>query len=65
MVIDLKIGNMSDVEEVNAAKLNKQKALQLRAGFEVIDRAYSTMYPGGDTMTLIVSKGANILFGAN
>jgi len=65
-VIDLKIGNMSDVEEVNAAKLNKQKALQLRAGFEVIDRAYSTMYPGGDTMTPDrQQEGANILFGAN
>jgi hypothetical protein len=65
-VIDLKIGNMSDVEEVNAAKLNKQKALQLRAGFEVIDRAYSTMYPGGDTMTPNRQQaGADILFGAN
>ena len=65
-VIDLKIGNMSDVEEVNAAKLNKQKALQLRAGFEVIDRAYSTMYPGGDTMTPDrQQEGADILFGAN
>ena len=65
-VIDLKIGNMSDVEEVNAAKLNKQKALQLRAGFEVIDRAYSTMYPGSDTMTPDrQQEGADILFGAN
>ena len=65
-VIDLKIGNMSDVDDVNAAKLNKQKALQLRAGFEVIDRAYSTMYPSGDTMTPDrQQEGANILFGEN
>ncbi len=50
-VIDLKIGNMSDVEEINAAKLNKQKALQLRAGFEVIDRAYAVSGSGGTRQT--------------
>jgi len=65
-VIDLKIGNLSDIDEINAAKLNKQKALQLRAGFEVIDRAYSTMSSGGDTMTPNrQQEGSIILFGEN
>lgn len=65
-VIDLKIANMSDVDDVNAAKLNKQKALQLRAGFEVIDRAYAASSSGGTTMTPDrQQQGAEILFGAN
>jgi hypothetical protein len=65
-VLDLKIGNLSDPDEVNAAKLNKQKALQLRAGFEVINRAYAVSGSGGDTMTSDrQQEGANILFGAN
>ena len=65
-VLDLKISNMSDVEEVNAAKLNKQKALQLRAGFEVIDRAYAVSGSGGNTMTPDrQQEGARILFGEN
>jgi hypothetical protein len=65
-VLDLKIANMSDVDDVNAAKLNKQKALQLRAGFEVIDRAYAASSSGGTTMTPDrQQEGANILFGGN
>ena len=50
-VLDLKIGNLSDPDEVNVAKLNKQKALQLRAGFEVIDRAYAVSGSGGTRQT--------------
>jgi len=65
-VLDLKIGNLSDPDEVNAAKLNKQKALQLRAGFEVINRAYAVSGSGGNTMTEErIQEGADILFGEN
>jgi hypothetical protein len=50
-VLDLKIDNMTDVEDLNEARLGKQKALQLRSGFEVINRAYSRLGSGGKTVT--------------
>ena len=50
-VLDLKIDNITDVEELNEARLGKQKALQLRSGFEVINRAYSRLGSGGKTVT--------------
>jgi hypothetical protein len=50
-VLDLKIENMTDVEDLNEARLGKQKALQLRAGFEAIDRAYAKIGSGGTAIT--------------
>jgi hypothetical protein len=50
-VLDLKIANMTDVEDLNEARLGKQKALQLRAGFEAIDRAYAKIGSGGTAIT--------------
>jgi len=50
-VLDLKVKNESDVEKLNEANLAKQKALQLRAGFEAIDNAYARLGSGGKTVT--------------
>ena len=63
-VLDLKINNMSDVDDLNEARLGKQKALQLRAGFEAIDRAYAKLGSGGRTTTPEVERQQDqILFG--
>ena len=65
-VLDLKIDNMTDVEELNEARLGKQKALQLRSGFEVINRAYSRLGSGGKTVTSSdEAKQDAILFGGS
>ena len=50
-ILDLKVQNESDVEKLNEANLAKQKALQLRAGFEAIDNAYARLGSGGKTVT--------------
>ena len=61
-VLDLKIENMTDVEDLNEARLGKQKALQLRAGFEAIDRAYAKIGSGGTAITSeIEAEQENIL----
>ena len=63
-VLDLKIANMTDVDELNEARLGKQKALQLRAGFEAIDRAYAKLGSGRRTTTSEVeAQQDQILFG--
>jgi len=63
-VLDLKIANMTDVDELNEARLGKQKALQLRAGFEAIDRAYAKLDSGRRTTTPEVeAQQDQILFG--
>jgi hypothetical protein len=63
-VLDLKINNMTDVDDLNEARLGKQKALQLRAGFEAINRAYARAGSGGRTTTTeIEAQQDQILFG--
>ena len=65
-MIDLQIKNATDVEESNRHQAAKQRTLQLKAGFEAIDRAYSASSSGGTTMTPDrQQEGANILFGGN
>ena len=63
-ILDLKIENATGVEKLNEANLQRQKALQLRAGFEVIDRAYAKLGSGGRTTTPEVeAQQDQILFG--
>ena len=50
-ILDLQIQNATDVQESNRHKLAKQRSLQLRAGFEAIDRAYARLGSGGRTTT--------------
>lgn len=65
-VLDLKTRNYTDdSEEFRDAMLAKQKALQLRAGFEVIQRSYAVGGSGGGRSSFGDKQdaGANILFG--
>ena len=50
-MLDLQIQNATDVQEANRHKLAKQRSLQLRTGFEAIDRAYARKGSGGRTTT--------------
>jgi hypothetical protein len=50
-MLDLQIKNATDVQEANRHKLAKQRSLQLRTGFEAIDRAYARLGSGGRTTT--------------
>ena len=65
-IVDLKIKNYTDdSDEFKDAMLKKQKALQLRAGFEVIQQAYAVGGTGSGRSSLSskAAEGADILFG--
>ena len=63
-ILDLQIKNATDVEEANRHKLAKQRSLQLKSGFEAIDRAYARAGSGGRTTTPEVEQQQDqILFG--
>ena len=50
-MLDLQIQNSTDIQEANRHKLGKQRSLQLRAGFEAIERAYEKIGSGGTAIT--------------